>query len=163
MNDYAIEAEGLVKHFGATVALDGVDLRARTGSVLGLLGPNGAGKTTAVRILATLIWPDAGSARVGAHDVRTDPQAVRRRIGLTERLKLQLQADVFNAFNRTNFRDLEVNLAAVCARHGRSIADLADEFAVLDGFERVIVIDDGRIAFDGTPAAAVPAYRELIG
>jgi oleandomycin transport system ATP-binding protein len=83
MTEYAIEAEGLVKQFGATLALDGVDLRARTGSVLGLLGPNGAGKTTAVRILATLIQPDAGTAHVGGHDVHRNPQAVRRLIGLT--------------------------------------------------------------------------------
>jgi oleandomycin transport system ATP-binding protein len=83
MTDYAIEAEGLVKHFGTTMALDGVDLHVRTGSVLGLLGPNGAGKTTAVRILATLLEPDSGYARVGGHDVRRDPQAVRRVIGLT--------------------------------------------------------------------------------
>ena len=83
MTEFAIEAEGLVKQFGATLALDGVDLRARTGSVLGLLGPNGAGKTTAVRILATLIQPDAGTAHVGGHDVHRNPQAVRRLIGLT--------------------------------------------------------------------------------
>src|ERR1700750_1833365 len=61
---YAIETHGLVKRFGKTTALAGVDLTARTGSVLGLLGPNGAGKTTAVRILATLLPPDAGSASV---------------------------------------------------------------------------------------------------
>ena len=62
-NDIAIEAEGLVKRFGDTLALDGVDLAVRRGTVLGLLGPNGAGKTTAVRVLATLLAPDAGHAR----------------------------------------------------------------------------------------------------
>src|SRR5215211_7313737 len=81
--DRAIEASGLTKRFGATVALDGVDLSARRGTVLGVLGPNGAGKTTAVRILATLLRPDAGIARVAGHDVLRDPSAVRRRIGLT--------------------------------------------------------------------------------
>ena len=59
---YAIEAEGLSKRFGATQALDGIDLAAREGTVLGVLGPNGAGKTTAVRILATLLQADAGTA-----------------------------------------------------------------------------------------------------
>ena len=59
---YAIEAEGLVKRFGETTALAGVDLAVRPGTVLGVLGPNGAGKTTAVRVLATLLRPDGGSA-----------------------------------------------------------------------------------------------------
>jgi oleandomycin transport system ATP-binding protein len=63
--DHAIWAEGLVKRFGDTTALAGVDLAVRTGTVLGLLGPNGAGKTTTVRILATLLQPDAGRASVG--------------------------------------------------------------------------------------------------
>ena len=67
--DYAIEATGLRKRYGDTKALDGVDLFARRGSVLGVLGPNGAGKTTAVRVLATLVAPDAGSARVDGYDV----------------------------------------------------------------------------------------------
>ncbi len=80
---YAIEAEGLVKTFGTTRALDGVDLRARQGTVLGLLGPNGAGKTTAVRVLATLLRADGGTARVGGYDVATQPGRVRRLIGLT--------------------------------------------------------------------------------
>src|SRR5689334_790765 len=81
--DYTIEAEGLRKRFGETQALDGVDLAARRGSVLGVLGPNGAGKTTAVRILATLIAADAGSARVAGHDVAREPAKVREAIGLT--------------------------------------------------------------------------------
>jgi len=79
----AVEALGLRKRFGDTQALDGVDLVARTGTVLGVLGPNGAGKTTAVRILATLLRPDAGTARVAGLDVTRDAAAVRRAIGLT--------------------------------------------------------------------------------
>jgi oleandomycin transport system ATP-binding protein len=81
--DYAIQAEGLVKNFGTTRALDGVDLHVPQGTVLGVLGPNGAGKTTAVRILATLLQADAGTARVGGYDVRTQAQQVRATIGLT--------------------------------------------------------------------------------
>jgi oleandomycin transport system ATP-binding protein len=80
---HAIHAEGLMKHFGETKALDGVDLTVPTGTVLGVLGPNGAGKTTAVRILATLLQPDAGHATIAGHDLLTDPTAVRRSIGLT--------------------------------------------------------------------------------
>ena len=79
----AIKADGLVKHYGKTKALDGLDLTVPTGTVYGLLGPNGAGKTTAVRILATLLRPDGGQARVLGRDVVADAPAVRRTIGLT--------------------------------------------------------------------------------
>ena len=79
----AIEATGLVKRFGKTTALDGVDLVARQGRVLGVLGPNGAGKTTAVRILATLLRPDGGQASVCGYDVLRDAHQVRQLIGLT--------------------------------------------------------------------------------
>ena len=79
----AIEAHGLIKHFGKTKALDGIDLTVETGRVLGVLGPNGAGKTTAVRILATLLKPDGGTATVTGLDVVHQARAVRRTIGLT--------------------------------------------------------------------------------
>ena len=79
----AIVVEGLVKTFGATRALDGIDLEVPEGIVLGLLGPNGAGKTTAIRVLATLLRPDAGRAVVGGYDVVRRPGEVRRLIGLT--------------------------------------------------------------------------------
>ena len=79
----AIEADGLVKTFGQVRALDGIDLVVREGTVFGLLGPNGAGKTTAIRVLSTLLRPDAGRASVGGHDVVRRPQEVRRLIGLT--------------------------------------------------------------------------------
>jgi oleandomycin transport system ATP-binding protein len=81
--DHAFEARGLVKRFGSVVALDGIDLAATRGSVLGVLGPNGAGKTTAVRILATLLRADQGTATVNGIDVTRDPGRVRRMIGLT--------------------------------------------------------------------------------
>jgi oleandomycin transport system ATP-binding protein len=78
-----IRVENLVKKFGPTTALAGVDLAARRGTVLGLLGPNGSGKTTTVRVLATLLRPDGGRACVLGHDVVTEAPAVRARIGLT--------------------------------------------------------------------------------
>jgi oleandomycin transport system ATP-binding protein len=80
---FLIEADGLVKNYGKTTALAGLDLAVPAGQVLGLLGPNGAGKTTAVRILCTLLRPDGGSARVGGFDVAAQPDQVRALIGLT--------------------------------------------------------------------------------
>jgi oleandomycin transport system ATP-binding protein len=80
---YAVQAEGLVKRYGKTTALDGVDLTVRPGTVLGVLGPNGAGKTTAVRVLTTLVRPDAGQATVGGFDVMREADKVRALIGLT--------------------------------------------------------------------------------
>src|SRR5215211_7139748 len=77
-----IKAAGLRKRFGKTVALDGLDLVAEPGQVLAVLGPNGAGKTTFVRTIATLLRPDGGSLRVAGHDVRREPETVRRLIGL---------------------------------------------------------------------------------
>src|SRR4051812_28790806 len=82
----AVEAEGLVKCFGKTQAVNGVDLVVRRGSVYGVLGPNGAGKTTTIRMLATLIRPDAGEATVLGHDLLRAPDAVRRRVSLTGQL-----------------------------------------------------------------------------
>ena len=80
---YAIEAVGLRKAYSATPVLDGVDLQVRRGTVFSLLGPNGAGKTTTVRVLCTLLRPDAGSARVAGLDVVADRHRVRRAISLT--------------------------------------------------------------------------------
>ncbi|MGW2959564.1 ATP-binding cassette domain-containing protein [Streptomyces sp. NPDC001220] len=80
---YAVLSEGLEKCFGAVHALRGLDLAVRQGSVCGLLGPNGAGKTTAVRLLTTLLRPDAGSARIAGHDLVRQAAAVRRSIGVT--------------------------------------------------------------------------------
>jgi ABC-2 type transport system ATP-binding protein len=79
----AVIAEGLVKHYKDVKALDGLDLRVPQGSVLGVLGPNGAGKTTAVRILTTLLKPDAGRAAVAGIDVADDPAGVRSKIGVS--------------------------------------------------------------------------------
>src|SRR5215468_5841048 len=80
---WAVEATGLAKSYQRVRVLDGVDLRVAAGSVFALLGPNGAGKTTTVRILATLLAPDAGQARVGGFDLRRERRAVRRAISLT--------------------------------------------------------------------------------
>src|SRR3712207_2552259 len=82
----AIEATGLAKSFGETRAVDGIDLAVPEGAIYGVLGPNGAGKTTVIRMLATLIPPDAGTARVLGHDIRTEGDAVRGLVSLTGQL-----------------------------------------------------------------------------
>ncbi|MEV6947343.1 ATP-binding cassette domain-containing protein [Streptomyces sp. NPDC051172] len=79
----AVTVRGLVKHYGETKALDGVDLDVREGTVMGVLGPNGAGKTTLVRILSTLLTPTSGQATVAGYDVLRQPRQLRRVIGLT--------------------------------------------------------------------------------
>jgi ABC-2 type transport system ATP-binding protein len=79
----AIDAEGLVRKFGDNVAVAGVDLEIAPGEIYGVLGPNGAGKTTTIRILATLLRPDSGTARVFGHDVASEGDAVRERVSLT--------------------------------------------------------------------------------
>src|SRR5271155_3770477 len=78
----AVRTTDLVRRFGSTVAVDGLDLRVERGEIYGFLGPNGAGKSTVVRILCTLLRPSAGTATVAGHDVREDPQSVRLRIGV---------------------------------------------------------------------------------
>jgi ABC-2 type transport system ATP-binding protein len=82
-SNLAIEASGLVKAFGEVRAVDGVDLAVRRGSVYGVLGPNGAGKTTSIRMLATLLAPDGGSAKVLGHDIVHEADAVRAKVSLT--------------------------------------------------------------------------------
>jgi ABC-2 type transport system ATP-binding protein len=81
--DVAIETSRLTKAFGKTRAVDGVDLTVHVGSVYGFLGPNGAGMTTTIRMLATLLRPDSGAARVFGHDEVREASAVRRRVSLT--------------------------------------------------------------------------------
>src|SRR5215216_982424 len=85
-SNLAIEASSLVKAFGDVRAVDGVDLAVRSGAVYGMLGPNGAGKTTTIRMLATLLRPDGGTARVLGHDIVTEADAVRGLVSLTGQL-----------------------------------------------------------------------------
>jgi len=89
----AVEARGLVKRFGRVRALDGLDLRLRTGEIYGFLGPNGAGKTTTIRILTGLLRPDGGEARVGGADVVRNPVAAKAQIGVVSQ-QLNLDPDL---------------------------------------------------------------------
>ena len=132
--DTCIRAEGLVKRFGETQALAGVDLTVTTGSITALLGPNGAGKTTTVRVLATLERPDEGSVRIDGYDALRDPVAVRRRIGLTGQY----------ASVDENFTGLE-NLELVGRLLGnprksarRTAAELIERFGLSDAAHRPV-------------------------
>ncbi|MET7754842.1 ATP-binding cassette domain-containing protein [Streptomyces sp. NPDC005389] len=119
---YAVLSEGLQKRYGDVHALRGLDLAVPEGSVCGVLGPNGAGKTTAVRVLTTLVKPDAGSARVAGHDVVRDPAGVRRRIAVTGQYA-SVDGDLTGAEN--------LRLFARLLRAPRSRADeLLDQFGL---------------------------------
>jgi ABC-2 type transport system ATP-binding protein len=133
-SDAIIQASGLHKRFGETVALDGLDLEAQAGSVLGLLGPNGAGKTTAVRILTTLSKPDGGQARVAGHDVVREPAAVQRMIGVAAQ-DATVDEVLTGRQNLTMIGRLS-GLARAGAR-ARS-AELLAEFGLADAADRVV-------------------------
>jgi ABC-2 type transport system ATP-binding protein len=132
MSDDAIVVEGLEKSYGSVRALCGVDFTARTGSVLGLLGPNGAGKTTAVRILTTLLEPDAGTARVAGYDVERDAAALRAKIGLAGQYAAVDE-------NLTGFENLEMvgRLYHMPRAEARRRADeLLEQFELTDAAKR---------------------------
>jgi oleandomycin transport system ATP-binding protein len=130
--ELVIEAEGLVKHFGSTKALQGVDLAVPRGTVLGVLGPNGAGKTTAVRILCTLLTPDAGSARISGFDVVRDAERVRQVIGLTGQYA-SVDEDLTGRQNLELFGTL-LDLGRAGAR--RRAAELLEWFGLTDAAGR---------------------------
>ena len=134
MSSPAIEAEHLVKRFGDTLAVDDVSFTVPEGTVLGMLGPNGAGKTTTVRMMTTLTVPTSGTARVAGHDVRTEPDAVRRSMGLTG------QAATVDELltGRENLR-LIGSLYGLSPAYVRSAtADLLERFSLTDAGDRVV-------------------------
>ncbi|MGA2529734.1 MAG: ATP-binding cassette domain-containing protein [Acidimicrobiales bacterium] len=133
-NDSMIQAEGLKKRYGATIALAGVDLDVPTGSILGMLGPNGAGKTTAVRILTTLALPDGGHARVAGYDVVAEAAQVRRHIGVT--------AQDATLDEMLTGRENLAMIGRLCGLHkseARSRAvELLDQFDLAEASDRVL-------------------------
>jgi daunorubicin resistance ABC transporter ATP-binding subunit len=134
MTELMIEAHGLHKRFGATVALDGIDLQVPAGTILGVLGPNGAGKTTAVRILTTLSIPDAGSARVAGHDVVGEAAEVQRKIGVTAQ-DATLDEVLTGRENLVMIGRLsDLSRAQARARSG----ELLEQFDLLDAADRIL-------------------------
>ena len=133
-DDLMIEATGLCKRYGDTQALDRVDLRAPRGSIVGVLGPNGAGKTTALRILTTLSRADEGAAFVAGHDVRAQPGAVRRSIGVTGQ-DASLDEALTGRQNLLMIGQLSgLERAAAKAR----AAELLQQFELADAADRVV-------------------------
>ena len=131
--DFAVLAERLEKRFGQTQALGGVDLAVERGTVCGLLGPNGAGKTTTVRILTTLLRPDAGRARVAGYDVVREAEQVRYRIGLAWQ-----QAAVDELLSGRENLEMVGRLYHLPGRQARRRADdLLERFALTDAANRI--------------------------
>ena len=129
-----IEAEGLTKRYGETVALAGIDLQVPAGSILGVLGPNGAGKTTAVRILTTLSRPDRGWARVAGHDVVREAAAVQRNIGVTAQ-----DATVDEVLTGRQNLVMIGRLSGLRRREARArAAELLDQFDLADAAGRIL-------------------------
>jgi ABC-2 type transport system ATP-binding protein len=129
---YTVNAAGIRKSFGGKLVLDGVDLAVPTGSIFALLGPNGAGKTTLVRILATLVRPDAGTATVAGHDLLADPVGVRRSISLTGQY-----AAVDDMLTGEENIQMMARLLHLSPRAARArAAGLLAEFGLLDARDR---------------------------
>ena len=154
----AIEATGLVKRFGDTTAVDGVDLAVRAGAVYGVLGPNGAGKTTTIRMLATLLRPDAGSARVLGHDIVKEADAVRGQVSLTGQLA-SVDEDLTGRENLVLLaRLLGLSRAGARAR----AAELLEAFGLADAAGRLVKTYSGGMRRRLDLAAALVARPPVI-
>ncbi|MDN5764208.1 MAG: ATP-binding cassette domain-containing protein [Humibacillus sp.] len=156
--DWAVEAHGLVKTFGASRAVDGVDLSVRTGTIYGVLGPNGAGKTTTISMLATLLRPDAGSATIFGHDVQKEAQVVRQLIGVTAQF-----ASVDERLSATENLVIFGRLLGLGrAEAKRKSAELLEEFALTEAATRPISKFSGGMRRRLDLAASLIAQPPLI-
>ena len=154
----AIEANEIVKTFGASRAVDGVDLAVQPGTVHGFLGPNGAGKTTTIRLLATLLSLDGGSARVFGHDVSTEPDAVRRRVSLTGQFA-SVDEDLTGAENLV----LLGRLLGFSSAHARArAADLLGAFGLEDAAGRQVKTYSGGMRRRLDISASIVVTPDLI-
>jgi ABC-2 type transport system ATP-binding protein len=155
---FAVETTGLTKSFGKTNALNGVDLKIRKGSVYGLLGPNGAGKTTTIRILATLLKPTGGSAKVLGHDVVTEAAAVREKVSLTGQF-----ASVDEDLNGDENLILVGRLLGMSWRDARSRADqLLNAFGLAEATKKQVRTYSGGMRRRLDIAASLIAVPEIL-
>lgn len=158
LGEWAVEARGLVKTFGDNRAVDGVDLNVRAGSIYGVLGPNGAGKTTTIRMLATLLRPDAGSARIFGHDVSKESQIVRQLIGVTGQY-----ASVDESLSATeNLIIFSRLLGLGRAEARRKASELLDEFGLTEAAKRPLKNFSGGMRRRLDLAASLIAQPPLI-
>ena len=158
MGKFAIETRGLKKSFGKTHAVAGVDLAVSAGGVYGVLGPNGAGKTTTIRMLATLLHPDAGEAQVLGYDVVRDARAVRSRVGLTGQFA-SVDEDLTGVENLL----LLARLLGYSRRRGRErAADLLDAFGLAEAADRQVKKYSGGMRRRIDIAASLVVTPELI-
>jgi ABC-2 type transport system ATP-binding protein len=153
-----IEAQGLVKRYGDTIAVDGVGLEVARGEIVGLLGPNGAGKSTTVRILTTMTVPDAGTARVAGHDVAREGPAVRASIGVTGQ-------DASLDELLTGFQNLEMigELSRLPRRVARARArELLERFELAHAAERIVKTYSGGMRRRLDLAASITASPPVL-
>ncbi|MDF2724564.1 MAG: daunorubicin resistance protein DrrA family transporter ATP-binding protein [Paenibacillus sp.] len=156
--EMAVEAHGLVKTFGDNRAVDGVNLNVRAGSIYGVLGPNGAGKTTTIRMLATLLRPDAGSARIFGHDVVKESQIVRQLIGVTGQY-----ASVDESLSATENLIIFARLLGLGRAEARKKAsDLLEEFGLTEAAKRPLKNFSGGMRRRLDLAASLIAQPPLI-
>ncbi|MFT8318192.1 MAG: ATP-binding cassette domain-containing protein [Sporolactobacillus sp.] len=157
-DQWAVEAHGLVKVFGNNRAVDGVDLNVRAGTIYGVLGPNGAGKTTVIRMLATLLRPDAGSARIFGHDVMKESQIVRQLIGVTGQY-----ASVDEALSATENLVIFGRLLGLGRREAKEKAvELLEEFSLTEAAKRPLKNFSGGMRRRLDLAASLIAQPPLI-
>ncbi|GGH80597.1 ABC-2 type transport system ATP-binding protein [Pullulanibacillus pueri] len=156
--EWAVEARGLVKTFGHNHAVDGVDLNVKAGTIYGVLGPNGAGKTTTIRMLATLLRPDAGSARIFGHDVVKESQVVRQLIGVTGQY-----ASVDEALSATENLVIFSRLLGLSRSEARrKAAELLEEFGLTEAAKRPLKNFSGGMRRRLDLAASLIAQPPLI-
>jgi ABC-2 type transport system ATP-binding protein len=156
--ELAIETDGLVKVFGETRAVDGIDLAVKAGTVYGLLGPNGAGKTTFIRVLATLLRPDRGRARVLGHDVVTEPEVVRGCVSLTGQF-----ATVDEELNgRENLVLIGRLLGFRRSAAAERAAELLDAFGLMDAADKLVRDYSGGMRRRLDIAASIVTTPELL-
>lgn len=156
--EWAVEASGLMKSFGDNQAVNGVDLQVRAGSIYGVLGPNGAGKTTTIRMLATLLRPDAGSARIFGYDVLKEPNIVRQLIGVTGQY-----ASVDESLSATeNLVIFSRLLGLGRADAKRKAAELLEEFGLTEAAKRPLKNFSGGMRRRLDLAASLIAQPPLI-